>query len=111
MAERGYTKADGAKDRPRGCLCPEEFDHGGKCQNGLRGDKYAKCQPCSNDWHHPWPCGAFKSKGYLTLTTACDTCGWDSAEHPLTDEQRAMVIDSRWPRDREGRVVRPAEHT
>lgn len=105
MADRGYTKADAAPDRPKGCLCPEEFDHDGKCQNGLRGDKYAKCQPCSADWHHPWPCQMFKSKGVLTLTTACDTCGWDSAEHPLSEELRALQIDARIKRGPDGRLM------
>lgn len=80
IADHGYTTVI-HRDGPRGCICPEEFDHGGKCQNGLRDKKQTKCIPCSQDWHWPWACQAYVSKGITVHSTQCATCGWDSGEH------------------------------
>jgi hypothetical protein len=105
MAERGYGKAmhkDATLDQ---CQCPEEFEHDGKCPNRTRERKAYKCQPCSSGWHHPFSCQQYVSKGYLTLNTQCDRCGWDSSEHPITERQRELVIDAQWKRDGEGRLV------
>ena len=96
MTERGYTRRlHETIDSIRGCICPEEFEHDGKCQNALRDKKQMKCQPCSQGWHYPYPCSGFVSKGYLNLSTQCERCGWDSGDHPLTEERRALLIDSR----------------
>lgn len=79
----------------RGCVCPEDFDHDGKCQNSLRGKKEAKCPPCSQGWHHPYPCDRYVEKGFKIASTQCDRCGWDSAEHPMTEAMRALQVDAR----------------
>jgi hypothetical protein len=110
VPERGYTRADHAsKELARGCECPEDFDHDGKCQNALRTKNSYKCPPCASGWHHPYPCEEYESKGLLTLNTQCDHCGWDSAEHPVSERHRALMVDARWKRDAEGRVIRPAQ--
>lgn len=91
MTARGYTKALHVdKSAPRGCQCPEDFDHDGKCQNALSERKAYKCAPCSSGWHLDTGCVKYVPKGFKTLTTQCDRCGWDSADHVLTDEMRAL---------------------
>lgn len=95
MPEYGYTKRMHKERQYTGCQCPEDFEHDGKCQNALRTKDSFKCAPCSQGWHHPYPCTEYVPKGFKTLTFQCDRCGWDSAEHVVTEEGRAMVIDSR----------------
>jgi hypothetical protein len=95
-AEHGFSvRWKDAEGAVFGCICPEEFDHDGKCPNPLRTKKEAKCPPCSQDWHHEYPCKAYLSKGFTIASTQCDTCGFDSAEHQLTDHQRAIMVDAR----------------
>lgn len=96
MTERGYSKRLHADpDATRGCECPEDFDHDGKCQNALREKKAYKCQPCSMGWHLPWSCSRFVEKDRLTLSTVCRLCGWDSSEHPIPDSQRRLMVDEK----------------
>jgi hypothetical protein len=82
LAERGLTRDANAKaEYGRTCGCREDFDHDGACQNAIREKKSMICQPCSQEWHLTGPCTEYVSKGYPTLTTQCDRCGWDSSEH------------------------------
>ncbi len=92
---RGYRR--GEQSGPKGCICPEELEHDGKCQNGLRDPKAAKCPPCSQGWHFDGPCKEFKAKGGSgpMYSTQCDLCGWDLGEHPLTESQRALIWQRR----------------
>lgn len=99
MPERGFTGGHGGAE----CHCDEDFEHGGPCHNTIRGKDYWKCQPCSVGWHFPFPCPGYLSPGLPTLTTQCQTCGWDSANHPFKE---GLVVDARLPR-RNGLVVEP----
>lgn len=84
--ERGYTRVwHEAPGAIRGCVCPEDFEHDGKCQNALRGKKEAKCQPCSQGWHFDFPCERYVTKSMTIHVTQCNRCGWDSAEHVSID--------------------------
>lgn len=97
MTQRGYTRALTDFAGGKGCVCPEEFEHDGKCPNGLRERDSAKCAPCSSGWHLPYPCNEFvpKSKGQTIFSTQCARCGWDSIEHPLPDDLRALEVPLR----------------
>ena len=104
MAEHGYTKHL-HREAPfgRSCICPEDFEHDGPCQNAIREKKSAKCTPCAHGWHFPYPCNKYISKGYKTVWTECATCGWDSAEHADVQASfRELTVDSR---------VRRSQHT
>lgn len=96
-ANRGYTKRLHTDPKaPRGCVCPEEFEHDGKCQNALSGPKNAKCKPCSAGWHFDGACGQkFQLKPFGNPSTQCDRCGWDLADHPLTERERALIWQRR----------------
>lgn len=99
-ADHGYTRimhADSAL--AQACICPEDFEHDGRCQNRVRA-KHVKCPPCSHGWHFEGPCSRYKEKGHLVHSTVCDTCGWDSAEHRLSESQRRfMDPPAKTPRD------------
>lgn len=48
----------------------------------------------------PYPCSKYRVKGYPTLTTQCDLCGWDSSEHVLDGpvyDQRVARVEGRYP--------------
>lgn len=96
--DRGYQQR--LHDDPasvRGCICPEDLEHDGKCQNALRGKKVMKCQPCSQGWHYAYRCAEYKIKDWpgVYLTTQCDRCGWDQGEHALTEAQRKVIWQKR----------------
>lgn len=94
MTQRGYGTTL-HREGPKGCICPEEFDHDGKCQNSLESSKHAKCKPCSSGWHFAKSCNRYVTKDYKTVSTQCDRCGWDSSEHPLTEGMKAIQLDAR----------------
>lgn len=64
------------------------------------------CQPCSQKWHHPWPCPEYQTKGYPIYTTQCDRCGWDSSEHPLTEEQVQRFLSTKTWEERDALIAK-----
>lgn len=108
MPELGYSKRL-HQEAPagRGCVCTEELEHDGPCQNALREKKWAMCTPCSQGWHWSGACDDYQTKGFKSLSFQCDRCGWDSAEHVEPERIRALIIDSRAKRDSDGRVLTP----
>jgi len=89
-----------------GCGCREEFEHDGSCQNALREKKSALCQPCSQGWHHPYPCPEYVPKTPRHLTFQCDRCGWDSAEHAATEEQMQRFLSSKTWEERQALIAK-----